>query len=84
VGSYIDAKYVYHGFVRVPSGLITTFDVPGAGTGGTQGTYAFSNNADGAIVGRYLDAAYMSHGFVRTAGVITSFDVPGLQRHAGL
>src|ERR1700722_20303286 len=36
-----------------------------------------SNNADGTIVGRYLDAAYMSHGFVRTAGVITSFDIPG-------
>ena len=37
-GASIDANSLFHGFVRAPNGAITTFDVPGAGTGPNQGT----------------------------------------------
>jgi hypothetical protein len=37
VGSYTDASTVNHSFVRDANGAITTFDVPGAGTGPGQG-----------------------------------------------
>src|SRR5215475_15773110 len=37
-GYYVDSAFVNHGFVRDANGAITTFDVPGAGTGATQGT----------------------------------------------
>ena len=67
-----------HGFVRSPSGAITTFDVPGAGTGSGQGTFPANINPAGTIVGNYVDASNVSHGFVRSpSGAITTFDVPG-------
>ena len=64
-GDYLDASYVYHGFLRTPDGKITTFDAPGAGTGEGQGTYAQSINSAGEITGYYWDAAGMAHGFLR-------------------
>jgi hypothetical protein len=78
-GAYIDASNVFHGFVRAPNGAITTFDVPGAGTGSGQGTIGGSGiNPAGAVTGEYLDASNVFHGFVRAPnGVITTFDPPG-------
>ena len=71
---------VDHGFVRAPNGAITTFDVPGAGTGAFQGTLPQSISSAGTIVGYYFDASNVSHGFVRASdGAITTFDPPGSQ-----
>ena len=42
-GATIDNSNVYHGFVRAPNGTITTFDVPGAGTGPGQGTMSLAS-----------------------------------------
>jgi hypothetical protein len=73
-GFYYDASSI-HGFLRSGDGTITTFDAPGAGTGGT---YASSINPAGAIAGYYYDTNKVTHGFVRGAdGTITTFDAPG-------
>src|SRR5262249_10538051 len=80
-GGFIDTSFVIHGFVRAANGTITTFDVPGAGTGPGQGTFPGSVdclNPAGVITGSYADASNVNHGFVRTPeGTITTFDVPG-------
>src|ERR1017187_7728355 len=56
----------------------TTFEAPGAGTGGSQGTISFSINTAGAVAGMYYDASNAYHGFVRAAtGTITTFEAPG-------
>jgi len=47
------------------TGAITTFDVPGAGTGPGQGTFAGNINPAEAIAGRYVDASDVAHGFLR-------------------
>ncbi|MGA2590613.1 MAG: hypothetical protein ABSH32_11900 [Bryobacteraceae bacterium] len=58
--------------------VFSTFDVPGAGTGSGQGTYAVTINDADAIVGWYSDASNVNHGFVRAAnGAISTFDAPG-------
>jgi hypothetical protein len=49
---------VYHGFVRMPLGLVYTFSIPGA-----IGTFAVGINDSGVIAGSYLDVTYASHGF---------------------
>src|SRR2546422_37705 len=80
-GVYSDARGASHGFLRAPDGTITTFDVPGAGTGVSQGTCAQSINDSGAITGWYVDPKGTNgaiHGFLRAPdGTITTFDVPG-------
>jgi hypothetical protein len=65
-GNYIDVSDVNHGFVRGKHGAITTFDVPGAGTGPGQGTVPFCNNPVDAITGVYIDASDVNHGFLRS------------------
>ena len=81
-GYYVDANWVWHGFVRAPNGKISTFDVKGAGAGPGQGTYVnytcpATNNA-GVLAGMYMDANDVRHGYIRTRdGKITTFDVPG-------
>ncbi len=72
-GYYLDSSLVTHGFVRIETGVITSFDAPGA-------TYTSGNaiNTAGTITGIYDDANFVTHGFVRSAtGAITSFDAPG-------
>jgi hypothetical protein len=79
-GWYLDANNVFHGFVRTSNGAITTFDVPGAGTGtgSFQGTFPEGINPEGAVTGASQDASNVLHGFVRAPnGAITTFDVPG-------
>ncbi len=63
-GSYLDANLVSHGFRRTADGTLTTIDVPGAGTGFLEGTYANSINAAGVIAGSYFDANGFQHGFL--------------------
>jgi hypothetical protein len=48
---------VNHGFVRTQRGDITTFDVPGAGTGSGQGNIPGSSDPAGGITGYYVDAS---------------------------
>ena len=64
-GYYTDAGNVSHGFLRAKHGTITGFDVPGAGTGAGQGTFAVSINPEGAITGYYADSSDVFHGFLR-------------------
>jgi len=45
----LDASDVYHGVLRAPDGTMTTFDVPGAGTGPFQGTLTFGINQAGTF-----------------------------------
>jgi hypothetical protein len=79
-GSYTTGDNVNHGFMRSPDGRIATFDVPGAGTDGSQaqGTYAEAINAEGVVTGQYIDLNDVNHGFVRTPnGRFIYFDAPG-------
>ena len=59
-GVYIDANYVYHGYLRSPEGKFSTVD-----PSGSVGTVPFSINDFGAITGDYLDANNVYHGFIR-------------------
>jgi hypothetical protein len=65
-GYYIDANNVFHGFVRNPSGKVTSFDAPGANTAASSysGTFPVNINDEGAITGYYLDANNVNHGFL--------------------
>ncbi len=77
-GYDIDTNGVGHGFLRTPDdGEISTFDVPEAGTGASQGTYPVGITIFGVVAGYYVDPSNVSHGFLRTAdGKISTFDVP--------
>lgn len=66
VGYYVDQYYVAHGFVRATDGVITTFDVTGAGTEAVQGTFGLANNDQQQITGYYVDSSNLAHGFVGT------------------
>jgi hypothetical protein len=44
----------------------TTFEVPGAGKGVYQGTYALSINTAGPVTGYYIDSNFAYHGFIRS------------------
>jgi hypothetical protein len=61
---------------------ITTFSIPGAGTGAGQGTGGFGINPQGTVVGSYLDDNNVYHGFQCVSGcgslsTITKYDAPG-------
>lgn len=63
---------------------IIEFDAWGAGTQAFQGTFAYANNAEGAITGFVTDNNYVSHGFLRTPeGHFLSFDPPGMGSSCG-
>ncbi len=81
-GWYVDAKNMYHAFLRAPTGKITPFKVPGASG---QGTYSDGINPSGAIAGSYLDASNVYHGFLRApkTGHITTFNVKGAGTGSG-
>ena len=75
-------NFVDHGLIRRPDGTLTTFDVPGAGTGSYQGSgcpgCARGLNQLGVIAGTYIDANSVQHGFLRSPdGKFTTFDAPG-------
>jgi len=58
-GSYIDANYGSHGYLRSPEGKIVTVDPVGS-------TYTFSDGINdlGSITGYYIDANGVYHGFL--------------------
>jgi uncharacterized membrane protein len=59
-GVYIDANYVYHGYLRSPAGSIVTVD-----PAGSTFTFPVGINDLGTIVGYYADANGVYHGFLR-------------------
>jgi hypothetical protein len=82
VGNYMDVNLSGHGLIRSPGGTLTTYDVPGAGTGTYQGTGCpgcFAGfNVWGAIAATYTDSNSVAHGYLRSPdGTITTFDAPG-------
>jgi uncharacterized membrane protein len=81
VGSYEDADFVIHAFMRDNLGHITMIDPPGASNTslfGESGAQDFGINADGVIAGDYFDASGAVRGFVRDKrGNFTTFDAPG-------
>jgi len=64
-GTYNDAAYVHHGFIRDAAGNITSFDDPYAGTKATQGTVVRCMNRYGATAGSYVAGGGKFHGFFR-------------------
>jgi len=70
VGTYWDAAYVAHGFLR-SGGKFTSIDFPGA-----KQTWSFGINSNGDISGYYGDGT-KSHGYVQRQGKFTSLDCPG-------
>jgi hypothetical protein len=75
-------NFVSHGLLRSADGKLTTYNVPGAGTGSYQGTgcpgCARSINLFGAVAGYYIDENNVVHGYLRSpTGEFTTFDVPG-------
>ena len=65
VGVYIDGNFVYHGFLRSPQGVITTFDAPNVSTTG-YGTFGNAINDEGVLVGDYTNSNFNYGGFIRT------------------
>jgi hypothetical protein len=77
-GYYTDANGGARGFLRSPTGKISTFAVPGGGDGPYQGTFAYAINDLGAITGYSCSATFICRGFVRDCdGKLTTFDAPG-------
>lgn len=75
-GGYADANCTFHSTVRAKDGTFTPADVPGAGTGPSQGTDLAGINPVGTATGFYIDASDVLHGYVRTKdGTFTFFDV---------
>jgi hypothetical protein len=64
-GYYIDANFVFHGLLRSPQGVITTFDAPGASTTG-YGTFGISLNVEGVMAGYYTNSDLNYGGLIRT------------------
>ncbi len=83
-GGYEDnsGNFVDHGVLRRADRELTTYEVPGAGTGPYQGTgcpgCSRPINLFGAVAGLYIDGSNVVHGYLRSpAGEITTFDPPG-------
>jgi uncharacterized membrane protein len=72
-GSYIDANWVWHAFLRTKNGAITPIDQ------GLTRMYPMAINPAGKVTGSYSDDMAVSHGFLRERnGTIRSFDVESL------
>ena len=73
VGEYLDSSYVWHSYLRDPTGYFTEFDPTDVQGSGTLGI-----NPAGEIAGWYFDTTPAFHGYVRAPdGTITKFDAPG-------
>jgi hypothetical protein len=70
-GTYHDASWVPHGFVRSRGGKLTTFSVPGSAS-----TLPSCLNAS-AVAGTFTDPTGATHGFLFSAGQWTRFYLPG-------
>lgn len=77
-GTYVDANYLLHGFLRNSAGKFISFDAPGAGTEAWQGTQPSSINLFGAVTGEVFDNYNVQRGFLRYGnGKTLTFDAPG-------
>ena len=66
-----DDSIAVHGFLRTPTGAISTFDVSGA----TE-TMPTALNLQGEIAGEFVDPGHVTHGFfIGTGGAVTTFDM---------
>ena len=65
-GGIADANCTFHSAVRAKDGSFTLYDVPGAGTGPSQGTDEAGINPAVTSTGFYIDASNAFHGFRRT------------------
>ena len=85
-GYVVDSRNVAHGYLRAADGTLTVFDVPHAGTGNGQGTFAGNMSMSGELIaGNYVDSTGMNHGFLRASnGTVTEFDVPAAAKGPGL
>jgi hypothetical protein len=61
LGTYAGKGFSSHGFLRSPTGTITSFDPPGS-----TFTAPESINRSGVIAGFYYDDNGTAHGFVRS------------------
>lgn len=69
-GYYIDANFVFHGFLRARDGTVTTIDPENS-----VFTQIWSINPAGTVTGDYCDTI-LCHGFLRTTdGTVTAFDI---------
>jgi hypothetical protein len=75
-GADLDTNFAFHGFARIASGAIATFDEPNAGTGFFQGTNPVTLNVQDAIVGCYTDTSNASFAFVRFSNGVYSSLTP--------
>jgi uncharacterized membrane protein len=73
VGGYFGDDGNEHGFL-LRQGVLTTLDVPFAGSVGTQ---LGGINNSGVIVGVWVDSAFTAHGFVYENGNFAHLDYPG-------
>ena len=70
-GTYQDASFAVHGFLRTRDGTFTTFDAPGS-----AGTEPSGINPAGAITGAYF-STFLISGFLRTpGGTFITFNPP--------
>lgn len=85
VGFFLDTGNAVHGFARNKSGGVKPFDAPGAGTGSSQGTFAFGVLLDDSIAGYVVDGDGVRHGFMRDRDrVFTVFDPPNSVRTSAI
>lgn len=76
-GVYADLNYRWHGLMRATDGTLTTFDVPGEGTGEGQGPITAYINDAGQVAGYYYDSNNITHGYLRDQfGNFTEFSDP--------
>lgn len=79
---YFDGTGTIHSFVY--NGITwTNLDVPGAGSGPGQGTFAYSISQSN-IVGNFVDSAGVNHGFLFDGATWTTLDAPQASSGAGL
>lgn len=70
-GTWYDALFIPHGFLRTADGTITTFDPPGS-----TGTYVYALNDNQVVVGSFSDSNG-THGFIRHVdGTTVVYDAP--------
>ena len=77
-GTYTDANYVSHGYLRSPDGTIVSFDPSGSVSTGCGSDCPVSLNDWGTITGIYFDTNFIYHGYAgNPVGNLSTFDPPG-------
>jgi hypothetical protein len=81
-GTYADANFGTHGYVRYANGKFAEFTAPGGGNSNFNGTWSYSINLLGTVVGPSYEANGTTDGYVRFADgtlIIANAPVPGQQ-----